>query len=189
MAKTCTNRKPSRSKSPKMLREKARNAPKMLWTCKTGSHDQSTKHPCPCICIWVIPPHTEKNICKGGLSPFWLLSTCISSNTAEVFFMFISFLWRRFVEFINVAISIKSFVFRIFLWQSNSKEWNGNESSIVEGTQWALERQILKIQKAKWGKNHTAISRFDENHLRLLESGHLVERSKKIGELLFQFHS
>ena len=42
---------------------------------------------------------------------------------------------------------------------------NGNESSIVEGTQWVLvvKRLILK-KKAKWGKNHTAISRFDENH-------------------------
>ena len=44
---------------------------------------------------------------------------------------------------------------------------NGNESSIVEGTQWVqvvlVKRRMLN-RKAKWGKNHTAISRFDKNH-------------------------
>ena len=63
------------------------------------------------------------------------------------------------------------------------REWNGNEGSIVEGTQWALvvERQILEKKAKRVEKITQPFQGLTKTILRLLESGHLRHRDREEG--------
>ena len=115
---------------------------------------------------------------------FGVHHTSITWISAAVDFMFISILRRqRLFESINVATSIKSFVYRIFLWESKCRNWNGNDSGIVEEHNGHYRE--TEYPQSKVGKiTAQPFQGLTRTILRLLESGLLTDlRSKKAAEM------